>query len=89
MYFINNLDDFQTIPQIFKNEVVFTKAFKKAEIAKMTVADFYIYQRNRRAFMDYDGIRNYDLRIAREKAIEETTIKAERETRQIGKRNYD
>ncbi len=80
LYFIKNLDDFQTIPQIFKNEVVFTEAFKKAEIAKMTVADFYIYQRNMRAFMDYDGIRNYDLRITREKAIEETTIKVEKET---------
>ena len=64
LYFIKNLDDFQGIPQIFKDEVVFIQAFKKAELAKFTVEENRIYQRNMRALMDYDGILHYKIRDA-------------------------
>jgi hypothetical protein len=35
LYFIKHLEDFQSIPAIFKNEVVFLKAFEKAEVANL------------------------------------------------------
>ncbi len=38
LYFIKYLEDFQTIPIIFKDNV-FTKAFEKAELAKLGQAD--------------------------------------------------
>jgi hypothetical protein len=34
LYFIKNLEDFQNIPELFKDEV-FTHAFQVAELAKM------------------------------------------------------
>jgi len=36
LYFIKNLEDFQTIPHIFKDEVVFIEAMEKAELSKMS-----------------------------------------------------
>lgn len=36
LYFIKNLEDFQTIPQIFKDEIVFIEAMEKAELSKMS-----------------------------------------------------
>ena len=45
LYFIKNLEDFQTIPTIFKDEV-FTQAFEKAELAKFGQEDLEKYEMN-------------------------------------------
>jgi len=35
LYFVKNLEYFQSIPLILKNEVIFEKAFEKAQLAKL------------------------------------------------------
>lgn len=52
LYFIKNLEDFQTIPSIFKDEV-FIKAFEKAEIAKFGQAELENYEMNLKIYRDY------------------------------------
>ena len=76
LYFIKNLDDFQSIPQIFKNEVVFVQAFNSAEIAKLTVANYDIYLRNMRALMDYEGTMTYGVREGIKRELKKAVTKA-------------
>ena len=52
LYFIKNLEDFQTIPTIFKDEV-FTQAFEKAELAKFGQDDLEKYEMNLKIYRDY------------------------------------
>ena len=52
LYFIKNLEDFQTIPTIFKDEV-FTQAFEKAELAKFGQEDLEKYEMNLKIYRDY------------------------------------
>jgi len=52
LYFIKNLESFQTIPEIFKNEVVFLHALEKAEIAKFDEAQMYSYEASMKSYRD-------------------------------------
>ena len=52
LYFIKHLEDFQTIPTIFADEV-FTKAFEKAELAKYGQAELERYEMNLKIYRDY------------------------------------
>jgi predicted transposase/invertase (TIGR01784 family) len=52
LYFIKNLEDFQTIPTIFTDEV-FSQAFAKAELAKFGQEDLYNYEMNLKIYRDY------------------------------------
>ena len=52
LYFIKHLEDFQTIPTIFKDEV-FTQAFEKAELAKFGQEDLEKYEMNLKIYRDY------------------------------------
>ncbi len=52
LYFIKHLEDFQTIPAIFKDEV-FTQAFEKAELAKFGQEELYNYEMNLKIYRDY------------------------------------
>ena len=52
LYFIKNLEDFQSIPTIFSDDV-FTQAFKKAEIAKLGQAELDKYEMNLKVYRDY------------------------------------
>jgi len=40
LYFIKHLEDFENIPTIFKNEVIFEEAFEKAAIFKLDTAQW-------------------------------------------------
>ncbi len=51
LYFIKHLEDFETIPSIFHDEV-FAQAFEKAEIASMRVGEFERYQQSLKVFRD-------------------------------------
>ncbi len=53
LYFIKNLEDFQSIPEIFKNEVVFVEAIEKAELSKMNEVDQRNYFVGLKAYRDY------------------------------------
>lgn len=55
LYFIRHLEDFQTIPTIFKDEV-FTKAFEKAELAKFDQAELESYENSLKSYRDLKGV---------------------------------
>ena len=52
LYFIKNLEDFQSIPHIFKDEVVFLEAFEKAELAKFDQVEMAAYEANLKTYRD-------------------------------------
>jgi predicted transposase/invertase (TIGR01784 family) len=55
MYFIKHLEDFQTIPSIFTDEV-FTQAFEKAELAKFNQTELDSYENSLKTYRDLKGV---------------------------------
>jgi predicted transposase/invertase (TIGR01784 family) len=55
LYFIKYLEDFQNIPQIFKNNI-FTKALETAELAKLNSSDFNNYENSLKIYRDLKGV---------------------------------
>ena len=55
LYFIKHLEDFQSIPSIFKNEIVFEQAFEKAELAKLNIEQFESYESSLKEYRDIKG----------------------------------
>jgi len=55
LYFINYLEDFQTIPKIFSDEV-FTQAFAKAELAKFGQTELANYENSLKIYRDLKGV---------------------------------
>ena len=55
MYFIKHLEDFQTIPAIFDDEI-FSKAFEKAEIAKYGAIELDNYESSLKSYRDLKGV---------------------------------
>ncbi|WP_299289633.1 Rpn family recombination-promoting nuclease/putative transposase [uncultured Mucilaginibacter sp.] len=58
LYFIKNLEDFQQIPTIFKDNV-FTKAFEKAELANMKQDELDKYETSLKVFRDNKAVYDY------------------------------
>jgi len=56
LYFIKHLEDFQSIPQIFKGEHVFEKAFEKAELAKFTPREIDSYENSLKIYRDLKNV---------------------------------
>lgn len=56
LYFIKNLEDFQNIPKIFKEEIVFVAAFKKAELAKLDQKELMNYENSLKIYRDLKGV---------------------------------
>jgi predicted transposase/invertase (TIGR01784 family) len=54
LYFIKHLEDFQTIPAIFKDNV-FSQAFEKAELAKYGQAELDSYENSLKTYRDLKG----------------------------------
>ena len=52
LYFIKNLETFQAIPEIFKNQVVFVQAIEKAELARMSAEARATYYADLKAYRD-------------------------------------
>jgi len=52
LYFVKHLEDFDAIPQIFRNEVVFTEVLHKAELARFTQAEMDRYEYSLKAYRD-------------------------------------
>ena len=55
LYFVKHLEDFQTIPNIFKDEI-FSIAFEKAEIAKLGAAELDNYESSLKVYRDLKGV---------------------------------
>jgi len=71
LYFIKHLEDFQSIPQIFKGEIVFEKAFEKAELAKMDASEQDQYEYSLKVFRDLKNTYDYAVQTAREEGLQE------------------
>lgn len=55
LFFIKHLEDFQSIPTVFKDEV-FTQAFEKAELAKFGQAELDNYEYSLKTYRDLKGV---------------------------------
>lgn len=55
LYLIRHLEDFQTIPEIFKDDV-FIQAFGKAEIAKYSEEERHDYEQSLKNYRDLKGV---------------------------------
>ena len=55
LYFIKHLEDFQTIPSIFIDEI-FTQAFEKAEIAKYSPEERHDYEQSLKIYRDLKNV---------------------------------
>lgn len=55
LYFIKHLEDFQSIPTIFRDDV-FTQAFEKAELAKFGQAELDSYENSLKIYRDLIGV---------------------------------
>ena len=73
LYFIKNLEDFQSIPTIFKDEV-FTQAFEKAELAKFNTAELDSYEYSLKVFRDNKAVYDYAVNTAFDEGVIEGKI---------------
>ena len=55
LYFIRNLEDFEVMPSIFKDETIFKTAFENAELAKLNHAEWDLYERSLKEYRDIKG----------------------------------
>ena len=55
LYFIKHLEDFQSIPSIFRDQV-FIRAFEVAEISKYTPEELAVYQENLKVYRDLHSV---------------------------------
>ena len=85
LYFIKNLEGFQSIPEIFKHEVVFLDALQKAELAKFDEAQMYNYEANLKSYRDSINQQRTALRMGREQGLAEGRMESERMWRQLEK----
>ena len=78
IYFIKHLEDFQSVPALFKEEV-FAQAFAKAEIAELRVKEFYAYEMSLKTIRDIEGILNYARKEGRKEGRMEAKMEAKKE----------
>jgi len=69
LYFIKHLEDFQNIPVMFKDEV-FTRAFEKAELARLAPEEMDSYERSLKVFRDNKAVFDYATETAFDEGIE-------------------
>ena len=70
LYFIKNLEDFQTIPTIIADEV-FSQAFEKAELAKFGQAEYENYEYSLKVFRDLKNTIDYAYNEGKDTAFKE------------------
>ncbi len=80
LYFIKNLEDFQTIPTIFSDEV-FTQAFEKAELAKFNQAELDGYETSLKIFRDNKAVFDYAIENAFDEGRSEGKLEGKLEGR--------
>lgn len=83
LYFIKNLEDFQNIPAIFKDEV-FTQAFEKAELARFTSHEMDSYEASLKVFRDNKATMDYAIETATQTAREQVALKVARNLLRLG-----
>jgi len=83
LYFIKHLEDFQSIPAIFKDEV-FIRAFEKAELANFGQADLDNYETSLKTYRDLKGIIDTAFDEGKIEGITEGIIKVAKALKQSG-----
>jgi predicted transposase/invertase (TIGR01784 family) len=83
LYFIKHLEDFQTIPTIFRDEV-FTQAFEKAELAKYGQADLDNYENSLKTYRDLKGVIDTAFDEGKLEGKLERSIEVAKSAKQIG-----
>jgi len=68
LYFIKNLEDFQSIPAIFNDEV-FVRAFEKAEISMYRQAELEQYEASLKVFRDNKAVYDYAIETAHKEGM--------------------
>ena len=79
LFFIKNLRDFQDIPRIFRNEVVFLSAFEKAEVAKYSPEERARYEYSVKVYRDLKNVIDSAAQTARNEGIAEGKAKGKTE----------
>lgn len=88
LYFIKHLEDFQTIPTIFADEV-FTQAFAKAELAKFGQTELDNYEYSLKIFRDNKAVYDYAIDTAFDEGKLEGKIETAKSAKQMGIRTED
>jgi predicted transposase/invertase (TIGR01784 family) len=83
LYFIRNLEDFQTIPTIFEDEI-FRQAFEKAEIAKYSEREYNEYQQSLKYFRDNNNTFDYAVETAFEEGQKKRSIEIAKSLKENG-----
>lgn len=73
LYFIKHLEDFQSIPTIF-NDDVFAQAFEKAEISMYRQAELEQYEASLKVFRDNKAVYDYAIETARNEGLNKGII---------------
>ncbi|TAE42572.1 MAG: Rpn family recombination-promoting nuclease/putative transposase [Sphingobacteriales bacterium] len=68
LYFIKHLENFETIPEIFKDSI-FIKAFETAEIAKYSQAELENYEYSLKIFRDNKAVYEYAINTAFDEGV--------------------
>jgi predicted transposase/invertase (TIGR01784 family) len=71
LYFIQHLADFQAIPDIFRGDVVFIKAFEKAELSSLTQREYTQYEDSLKTYVDWQNVIGYAVDTAVLKAVQQ------------------
>lgn len=69
LYFIQHLEDLQEIPRIFEGEMLFEKAFEKAEFSKFTYDEYRRYQLSLKDYRDRKNENDYSKMVGEEGGI--------------------
>jgi predicted transposase/invertase (TIGR01784 family) len=79
LYFIRNLEDFQSIPDIFKNDVIFLNALENAAFHNLTREEYDDFENEWKGYRDWHNVIGYQVDTAVQKATRELELKAEQE----------
>lgn len=85
LYFLKHLEDFENIPEIFKGEILFEKAFERAEIAKFNQAEIYNYEMSLKVFRDLKNTMDYAIEEATRIGLEKGKLEGELKGKLEGK----
>ncbi len=85
LYFIKHLEDFQTIPRIFKGEVIFKKALEKAALAKLDQSEWISYEYSLKKYRDNFNAMNTAVSKGIKRGWEEGKMKGWEEGKKEGR----
>lgn len=88
LYFIKHLEDFQTIPTIFKDDV-FIQAFEKAELAKLDQAELDSYENSLKIYRDLKSVIDTAFGEGKTEGKTEGKIEVAKSAKQMGLSNAD